>query len=332
MTDLDAQRIRDAFDQDLAGYRAPSDFLERVHAGGLQRARRRRVRRAACAAVVACIAAGAVALIAPLAGTGRTGASHPGTGRARPGAASRARLPSSASVAKAMLATFAADADDILYSTEVDTNKGPVVDTYRDWIWPAQPQPGQLTSWRNVYTGRTPLLSSPLRLVEDDGLVYQTPANPNAPVRGGVLTQVCFFSPGGCGFGGDADTPAGTWSHVTLRNQSLAVSSNVGEGSPFYPPALAQAIVDGQWQIVRRTQIDGQPTLVLSETRAGHIYPRPFLLWVSARTYLPLKFAASGGGVTSSGIFAYLPPTRANRKLLQVPIPRGYPRSNPLKS
>jgi hypothetical protein len=38
------------------------------------------------------------------------------------------------------------------------------------------------------------------------------------------------------------------------------------------------------------------------------------------------------GGTTSSGIFSYLPPTSANRKLLQVPIPRSYPRSNPLKS
>jgi hypothetical protein len=331
MTDLDAQRIRDAFEQDLAGYRAPPDFVERVHAGGLRRARRRRVRRATCA-VAACVMAGAVALIAPQAGTGRTGAGHPGTGRGRAGAASRVRLPSSASVGKAMLATFDADADDILYSTEVDTNKGPVVDTYRDWIWPAQPLAGQRTLWRQVYTGRTPLLSSPLRLIEDDGLVYQTPANPNAPDRGGVLTEVCFFSPGGCGFGNDADTPAGTWSQVTLRNQSLSVSSNVGEGSPFYPPALAQAIVDGQWRIVRRTQVDGQPALVLSETSAGHIYPRPFLLWISARSYLPLKYAARGDGITSSGIFAYLPPTRANMRLLQVPIPRGYPRSNPLKS
>ena len=82
---------------------------------------------------------------------------------------------------------------------------------------------------------------------------------------------------------------------------------------------------------MRRTQFDRQPAIVLSETRAGPISPLPFLLWVSARTYLPLKFAAGGGGTTSSGIFAYLPPTSANRKLLQVPIPRGYPRSSPLK-
>jgi hypothetical protein len=330
MTDLDAQRIRDAFDQDLAGYRAPSDFLERVHAGGLRRARRRRIHRAACAAVVACATAGAVALIAPHTGTGRTGANHTSTGRERPGAASRARLPSPTSVGKAMLTGFDAVSGDILYSTQVDTNNGPVVDTYRDWIWPAQPLPGQLTRWRDIYAGRTPTLSSPLRLVEDDGLVYPTPADPTAPVPEAVLTVVCFPGTEGCGFG-NTQTPAGTWSRVSLRNQPLTVSSNVAEGSPFYPPTLAQAIAKGQWRVVRRTQTDGQPAILLSETPAGPISPLPFLLWVSARTHLPLKYAAGGGRITSSGIFAYLPPTSANLKLLQVPIPPSYPRSNPLK-
>jgi len=176
-----------------------------------------------------------------------------------------------------------------------------------------------------------PRLSSPLRLVEDDGLVYATPADLTAPAREGVLTVVCFFGKGGCGFG-STDTPAGTWSLVSVRNQALAVSGNIGEDSPFYSPALARAIVSGQWRVVRRTQIDGQPAIVLSETATGPIAPLPFLLWVSARTYLPLKFAAGAGGTTSSGIFSYLPPTSASRKLLQVPIPRSYPRSNPLKS
>jgi hypothetical protein len=332
MANLDTQRIRDAFDHDLADYRAPSDFFERVRAGGLRRARRRRVRRATCVAVAACATVGAVALIAPQTGTGRTGAGHASTGRGRSGAASRTSLPSSASMGKAMLATFDADSGDILYSTEVDTNRGPVVDTYRDWIWPAQPLPGQLTRWREAYTGRTPSLSAPLRLVEDDGLVYTSPASLTAPVREAVLTQVCYFSIGGCGSFGNTDTPAGAWSRVSLRNQPLGVLSNVGEGSPFYPATLAQAIAKGQWRVVRRTRLDGQPALILSETPAGPIAPLPFLLWVSARTYLPLKYAAGSGKTTSSGIFAYLPPTPANLKLLQVPIPRGYPRSNPLKS
>jgi hypothetical protein len=319
MTDLDTQRIRDAFDHDLAGYRVPSDFLERVRAGGLRRARRRRVRRVTSVAVAACAAVGAVVLLAP----------QPGTGRQGPGEASRV-LPSPASVGKAMLATFDADSGDILYSTEVDTNHGPVVDTYRDWIWPAQPQPGQLTRWREVDTGRTPSLSAPLRLMEDDGLVYTSPAGPFAPVREAVLTVVCFFGSGGCGFA-NADTPVGTWSRVALRNQPLAVSSNVGAGGPFYPPALAQEIAKGGWRVVRRTQLDGQPALVLRATPAGPISPLPFLLWVSARSYLPLKYAAGGGTMTSSGIFDYLPPTPANLNLLRVPIPGGYPRSNPVK-
>lgn len=66
-----------------------------------------------------------------------------------------------------------------------------------------------------------------------------------------------------------------------------------------------------------------------SETSKGTISPLPFLLWVSARTDLPLKYASGSGGTTSSGIFAYLRPTPANLALLRVPIPRGYPRSDP---
>lgn len=44
MIDLDtgAQRIRDAFDRDLAAYQAPPDLAERARRGGLRRARRRR--------------------------------------------------------------------------------------------------------------------------------------------------------------------------------------------------------------------------------------------------------------------------------------------------
>jgi hypothetical protein len=59
--DLDVRRIREAFDRDLSGYQAPSDFPERVRQGGLRRARQRRVRRMTGAGAVACAAAVAIA-------------------------------------------------------------------------------------------------------------------------------------------------------------------------------------------------------------------------------------------------------------------------------
>jgi hypothetical protein len=83
--------------------------------------------------------------------------------------------------------------------------------------------------------------------------------------------------------------------------------------------------------VLRRTRLDGQPVIVLSETSKGNMAPLPFLLWVSARTGLPVKYASGSGGVTSSGIFAYLRPTPANLALFRVTIPRRYPRSGPVK-
>jgi hypothetical protein len=100
----------------------------------------------------------------------------------------------------------------------------------------------------------------------------------------------------------------------------------------FSPATLAQGIAKGQWRVLRRTRLDGQQDLVLSETRKGTISPLPFLLWVSARTSLPVKYASGSGGSTSSGVFVYLRPSPASLALFRVPIPSGYPRSRPVKS
>jgi len=55
----------------------------------------------------------------------------------------------------------------------------------------------------------------------------------------------------------------------------------------------------------------------------------PVLLWIDAQTYLPIRMVI-GAASQSTGItvraFHYLPPTAANRALLRVPIPAGYPR------
>ena len=58
----------------------------------------------------------------------------------------------------------------------------------------------------------------------------------------------------------------------------------------------------------------------------------PGLLWVNARTHLPIRWITGAGtaSVTQQD-YAYLPPTPANLALLRVPIPRDYPRSNPFR-
>jgi hypothetical protein len=69
MTDLDtaARRIRDAFDQDLAGYHTPADLAERAMTGGLRRARRRK-RLPAAAGLTAATAAAALTVTTLLPG------------------------------------------------------------------------------------------------------------------------------------------------------------------------------------------------------------------------------------------------------------------------
>jgi hypothetical protein len=327
--DLDTRRIREAFDRDLSGYRAPSDFPERVRRGGLRRARQRRVRRVTGVGAVACAAGVAVAATAPWAGA-------PPKSRTIHAAAPQ-RLPSAASVGKAMLTGFEAASGDILYSTQVDTNRGQLVDTYQDWNWPAQPVPGQPARWRERFASQAVLFSGkPVSPVEDFTVSYLSPpvattvpaqVATKVPAR---ITMVCYAGRSGCGMG-DAEVPGGTWAEFGYQFSAYDVNSGVSPGGMFSPATLAQGIARGQWRVLRRTRLDGQPVIVLSETAKGNIAPLPFLLWVSAGTGLPVKYASGSGGSTSSGVFVYLRPTPANLALFRVPIPRGYPRSRPVK-
>jgi hypothetical protein len=228
-----------------------------------------------------------------------------------------------------MLTAVGGVSGDILYSTQTSSKRGVVVDTYQDWNWPAEPTPGQQARWREIYAER--FSRGPLQRVEDTaaGYISRGPG-PYSPPRKvpGQVTMVCYAGNpfGGCGFGG-VDVLPGTWSQFPLPPDSSDLSSGVSAGGLFSPAVLAQEVAQGQWRVEQRTMLDGRQVLVLSETAAGHIFLLPFLLWVDAQTYLPLKYVSGGSSALTSGIFDYLPPTPANLALFKVPIPRGYPRS-----
>lgn len=335
MTDLDlaARRIRDAFERDLASYRAPSGLAERARLGGLRRSRRRRARRGLCAAAVACAAAASAVAIAP-AGSGgmrpgpATSAKPPpgASSAAFPPAKSPAGLPSAASISRAMLTSFSAASGDILYERSIETGGGGGADEYQDWFWPAQPMPGQQVRMREVYVQNYESSARTVQPTEDWATIYTYPLQPPPAGYGFttsiLLTMVCYPPGGGCGWG-PTQTPGRSWSRVTFHGQPEV--SDISTGGSFNPAVLAQAVAHGQWRVARRARLDGQPVIELTETTAGPIFPRPVELWVNAQTYLPLR--CDGGGV--SEVFAYLPPTAANLALLQVPIPRSFPRSDP---
>lgn len=244
---------------------------------------------------------------------------------------SRAGLPTAASVSRAMLTAFNAARDDIAYETETGVTKGVTVDVYRMWSWPAQPAVGQQQLLRTVFAERTHQVPA-LTVGEDSEIAFGTPQARVSRVRA-QLTMVCYGGTGqtACGYG-PANTPAGTWSRIT--GSFDAMSTDIGQDGFLSPAALAREIAAGQWRVVHRTRLEGKPAIELSETRHGPamIMPLPTILWVNARTHLPIRMIV-GAGHTTVGMneWSYLPPTRANLRLLQVPIPPGYPRYVPAR-
>ncbi|HEY1916339.1 MAG TPA: hypothetical protein VGH27_12265 [Streptosporangiaceae bacterium] len=328
MTDLDlaARRIRDAFDHDLAGYHAPSGLPERARLGGLRRSRQRRARRAAAVTAISCTAAAAGVAASTLMG----GPSHARSGpQANPAAASppslpaakpAAGMPSAATVGKTMLTSISTASSDILYETK---SIGP--GEMQVWSWPAQPVPGQQVRLRVRWT--QPATRTGKAGFEDWAEEYTYPLHPPAPHDGITtsmqLTMACYMPPNaGCGYG-PTTTLSHTWSRASYRGSPE--QSDVSAGGSYNPVVLAQGLAHGQWRVAGRTRLDGQPVIELSETASGPISPRPQDVWVNARTGLALRYDGSGG----YGTFGYLPPTAHNLALLQVPIPHGFPRSNP---
>ncbi len=186
--------------------------------------------------------------------------------------------------------------------------------------WSAQPAPGELQYDRTLFSERTPK-SPAVNLAEDNKVSFITPRTGGATVQG-QITMVCYAGPGqtGCGYG-QTNTPAGTWSRVSGK---VLVGTDISAGGMLSPASLARGNTAGQWRIVRRTRLEGQPAIELSETSHGRdvIEPLPTLLWVNARTQLPIRMV---NGVGSTSVtrdeWAYLPPTAANLKLLEVHIP-----------
>jgi hypothetical protein len=239
------------------------------------------------------------------------------------------RLPSASSVATAMLTAFDSVSGDVEYETQTGYNHGALVDVYRTWSWPAQPVPGQRQLTRTVYSGISPA-SAVVKPTEDKGTEAVVPPRGRGLVRGQV-TMVCFLGSGqtGCGYG-NRNTLPGTWSRFTA---TVGIGSDISPGAIFGPSTLAHDISAGAWQVVGRTQLDGQQAIELNETDRGDnntaLEPLPVRLWVNAQTYLPIRLAmGTRDGSTPMGFvdFRYLPPTPANLVLLQVPIPVGYPR------
>jgi hypothetical protein len=221
-----------------------------------------------------------------------------------------------------MLTSFSAASGDILYERFTGG-----ADESQYWFWPAQPVPGQQVHMRELFVQNYSKSARAQQPTEDWVTVYTSPIHP-PPANYGfttsiLLTMVCYPTGSGCGWG-STQTPGRTWSKVRFHGEPE--TSDISAGGPLNPAVLARAIAHGQWRVLRRTPLDGQQAIELTQTTPGPINPLPVDLWVNAQTYLPLRCDGSG----FSELFGYLPPTAVNLALLQVRIPRAFPRSNPV--
>jgi hypothetical protein len=230
-------------------------------------------------------------------------------------------LPSAASMGRAMLTAAYGVNGDILYTKQTGFTHGVVVDTYQNWSWPAQPVTGQVERTLQVFSERDPA-SAPLRLTETDGLSYIVPPGDPDYVKA-HLTVVCYPTLGskeGCGYG-TTNTPAGTYS--TWDRQFMNPNPGLND---LLPGALAKEISHGLWRVTGRGQYEGQPAIELTQTPKGMYRPLPVVLWVNARTHLPLRMLWGPGTPPATVVsWSFLRPTKASLALLNARIPAGYP-------
>jgi len=248
----------------------------------------------------------------------------PATGQG-PQSAAAAGLPSVAALGKAMLTASAAATGDILYTTLTGgVDRGVITTIDQEWMWPANPVPGQQARWREALAERLSR-AKPLLPAEDIGFTYTVPrGNPDgnrASEAYGHLTDVCYPVMRVCGWGSVRETPAGAWSQHTGK----FINPGAGNGD-LSPAGLAKAVANGQWRVTGRTRMAGQPAIELTETRTGVYRPLPTTLWVNARTHLPIRMNNGVGRMWAQTNWHYLRPTAGNMALLQVPVPRGFRR------
>jgi hypothetical protein len=269
-----------------------------------RRGRRRRALTIGLPATAAAAAVTAFALVAASSGTG-AGPAQPGTAHAG------GQSTSGTSVKAKLLAAIGAAAGQMLYVHSTETVAG---ESYSENIW--------LSPW-GAQAGQTQRMRLESPGDQDVEMIYTMPAGGGT---GGALT-----TKGKGGVEGrliDVETRLRTWSDQAR--------TTVTTGSPVESPAqLRQEIASGQLKVMAHTELAGQPVLELRHTFDSPPGSGPWTrtLWVSARTYLPVRALSTftegtkAKGFTSDIIavsYKFLPATSANLALLKPVIPAGF--------
>lgn len=277
--------------------------------------RRRPTRRALPAAVAASVVVAGLVI-------GVADASHGHGDRPVPSTLS----PSAASLRSAILTAFSATASRIAYTRSVWTTAGQTTRVVDVWTSPFEGPAGQPQTRREVITldGRT---------AEDAEMIYVLPVA-NAAVPANCRGQIDSPKPPPVrGQGPDSQATDGRLIDVDYASRSW--SDQPGTCIPVTQPTDASQIrsdiASGGWTVLGRGDIDGQPAVELD--LGGSAQPGSAdLLWVDARTFLPIQARASKGGLPTAAdslvtTYRFLSNTPANQKSLTTPIPAGFTRT-----
>jgi len=320
----------DRYDLDLLaplGTVAPptSEVLNRVadnlHARYLQDATssagttltRQRIRRALPTA------AAAAAVTAVLA-VGVAGANHTGH---RDEPATTISPTATRSLRDAILTAFSNTASSISYTQSVRTTAGQKTMVIDIWTSPFEGSTGQSQTRREVLTlgGQT---------VQDTEMTYTLPA-PDAGVPANCHGQIDSPKPPPIR-AQRAGIQATDGRLIDVEYASRSWSDQPGTCIAVTQPTDAQQIrsdiASGDWTVVGRDNIDGQPALELSI--GGHDQPvSADVLWVDAQSFLPLQASADKGGSPGADdsfvtTYRFLSDTHANQHNLITLIPAGF--------
>jgi hypothetical protein len=173
-----------------------------------------------------------------------------------------------------------------------------------NWSYPIRPQAGQLVRMRSVTVPRNPNDKS------DTEYLYTEPAGAKAALP--TKTEVIFVQYGNRTW---SDTYAG------IATQSAAASLQ----------ELHQTIATGDFSVVRKTVIDGQQVLELSDHYKVDGDAGEQTVWVDPTTYLPVRTLSDDGGNTNQVDYEFLPPTSANMAKLEPVIPPGFTKTPTIK-
>jgi hypothetical protein len=256
-----------------------------------------------CGAVVAAIVATAATLVALRPGTDARLSTGPGVTVSPAAGRSGPPAPKPASVQLAILAAVTTARSDILYFRQSSQGTGPTVEV-REWFWPSQPVPGR-----------------PVHM-----LVVEL---------GGLETESAFTAAAGDQYTAGKNTgPAITGTETIIDPQAKTWSTQHGAIIlPRLPTAtslmlLREQIAAHLWTVLGPAKLAGQSAIELITTRAGANGLREYL-WVSARSYLPMRLVKqnwSGAGSTLRYDFEFLPATPAALATLTPAVPPGYER------